>query len=339
MNTTNLVNARRLDRRHFLGAAALGAAGVGLAACGDNDNSSQAAVAPTPTVAVPLPSGELAAVRDATLPPVSNQRTIDLKLEATDVTYEVAANVRYKAWTFGGTVPAPVLHLRQGDTVNFQLLNSSTLGHSIDFHAAQVDWEANYRTIQPGETIEFTWTADVPGAFMYHCGTPTVLHHIGNGMYGAVIVEPQDGYPEHADREFWLVQSEFYLQPTDDGEWTGDLAKMKEVRPDFLAWNGTAFQYRDQPLQAKVGERIRFHVVNAGPTLWSAFHVIGALFDVVYVGGHPANPMQGLQTHTIAPGDGATCDVTIPAPGKYPIVTHNFAFTELGIVGVLEVTE
>jgi nitrite reductase (NO-forming) len=202
-----------------------------------------------------------------------------------------------------------------------------------------LDWEVNYRSIDVGETIEFQWEAVVPGVFMYHCGTPPVLHHIGNGMYGAVIVEPEDGYPQPADREYWLVQSEFYLQPTEDGAWTGDIEKMKQVRPDFLAWNGTAFQYRDHPLVATVGERVRLHVLNAGPTLWSAFHVIGAILDAVYVGGHPENRMVGLQTHTIAPGDGATCDVVIPNPGKYPIVSHSFAYTELGVVGLLEVTE
>jgi nitrite reductase (NO-forming) len=332
-----------LDRRHFLGAAAVGAAGLGLAACGDNGNgngdSNGLAVEATPTMAVPQPSGDIPSARDATLPPVADQRTLDLTLEAIDSTHLVAAGINYNAWTFGGVVPSPVLHLRQGDRVNFQLVNNGTLGHSIDFHAAQIDWEANYRTIQPNETIEFEWTADVPGAFMYHCGTPAVLHHIGNGMYGAVIVEPDGGYPQAADREFWLVQSEFYLQPADGGAWTGSLQKMKDVRPDFLAWNGTAFQYREHPLQAKVGERLRFHVVNCGPTLWSAFHIIGALIDVAYVGGNPANPLRGIQTHTIAPGDGSTCDFIIPNPGKYPIVTHNFAYTELGIIGVLEVTE
>lgn len=334
--TERILGHRQVGRRAFLGAAALGAAGLGLAACAGEDNGASAEE--TPTIAVPRGSGQVSQARDAVLPPVPADRTTDLVLEATDITYEVAAGVSYQAWTFGDTVPAPVLHLQQGDTVNFQLRNNGTLGHSIDFHAAQVDWEVNYRTIAPGDSLEFSWTADVPGAFMYHCGTPSVLHHIGNGMYGAVIVEPENGYLEPADREYWLVQSEFYLRPVGDDLWTGDLDKMKAVRPDFLAWNGVAFQYRDHPLPAKVGERIRLHVVNCGPTIWSAFHVIGALFDVVYVGGNPANPLHGLQTHTIAPGDGATMDVIIPNPGKYPFVTHNFAYTELGIVGLLDVT-
>lgn len=335
MKAVSTLNGRRLDRRHFLGVAALGAVGLGVAACGD-DNGGDAA---EPTAEAPKPSGEVAQARDAVLPPVPEQRTTDLRMEAVDAVHEVAAGVSYNAWTFDSMVPAPILHYRQGDTINFQLLNNGTLGHSMDFHAAHLDWEVNYRTINVGETIDFSWTADVPGVFMYHCGTPPVLHHIGNGMYGAVIVQPADGYPDQADREYWLVQSEFYLEAIEGGGWTGSMEKMKQVRPDFLAWNGTAFQYRDHPLQAKVGERIRLYVMNAGPTLWSAFHVIGALFEVTYVNGHPRNPLFGLQTFSIGPGDGAVCDLVIRKPGKFPIVSHSFAYTELGVVGVLDVTE
>jgi nitrite reductase (NO-forming) len=331
------VTGRRLDRRHFLAGAALGATGLGLAACGGNGKDADAQQ--TPEVEIPAPIGAIAQARDAVLPPVSDQRTIDLTLEALDTTVEIAAGVQYKAWTFGGSVPAPVIHLRQGDTMNFTLSNKGALGHSMDFHAAEIDWKVNYRTIEPSQSLDFTWTANIPGDFMYHCGTPPVLHHIGNGMYGAIIVEPADGYAEAADREYWLVQSEFYLQPTSDGGWTGSMDKMKAARPDFMAFNGAAFQYRDKPLQAKVGERVRIHVVNCGPTLWSAFHVIGAMFDTVYVCGNPRNPLFGLQTHTIAPGDGAACDLVIRQPGTYPIVSHSFAYTELGVVGLLEVTE
>lgn len=329
------IKDRLLDRRHFLGAAALGIAGAGAAACG---NSNDAGAEATPTaIAVPKISGNLASARDAVLPAVAAERTIDLTLEAQDATIDVAAGVKYQAYTYGGTVPAPIIHMREGDTMNFKFINNGSLDHSIDFHAAQLDWKVNYRSIPKGESLEFQWTAELPGDFMYHCGTPPVLHHIGNGMYGAIIVEPKNGYPQPADREYWLVQSEFYLQPTSTGQWTGNIDKMKQVRPDFLAWNGTAFQYKEHPLQAKVGERVRLHVVNCGPTLFSAFHVIGAMFDVVYVDGNPRNPLYGLQTHTIAPGGGAACDLVIGKPGTYPFVSHSFAYTELGVVGLLEV--
>ena len=326
-----------LTRRRFLGVGALGALGAGVAAaCGGGGKSASGEPAIT---AVPLPSDKVAQARDAVLPPVSDQRTIDLTLEAVDAIHEVAAGMQYRAWTYEGSVPGPVIHMRQGDTMNFKFVNSGTLGHSIDFHAAQLDWEVNYRTIEVGQSLEFQWTAELPGAFMYHCGTPAVLHHIGNGMYGAIIIEPEGGYLQPADREYWLVQSEFYLMPAGTNAWTGDMNKMKLVRPDIVAFNGTAFQYRDNPLQGKVGERIRFQIVNSGPTLWSAFHVIGAMFDVTYVDGNPRNPLYGLQTHSIPPGGGATCDVVIGKPGKYPIVSHNFAYTELGVVGLLEITE
>jgi nitrite reductase (NO-forming) len=170
---------------------------------------------------------------------------------------------------------------------------------------------------------------------MYHCGTPPVLHHIANGMYGAVVVDPDP--PLEPAREYVLVQSEFYAKAGANGTWDADMDKMLAVRPDLLAFNGVAFQYRDIPLTADPGEKVRMYVMNAGPTLFSAFHVIGAIFDVVYVDGNPRNPLYGVSTYTVAPGQGCTFEMTIPEAGLYPFVTHSFAYTGLGALGVLAV--
>ena len=269
----------------------------------------------------------------ARLAPAGPETTKQVTLEITHGTVEIGATVPYNAWTFGGTVPGPFIHLRQGDTVDFILKNSGNQGHSIDFHAAQTPWNINYKTILPGESFGFRWRADFPGVFMYHCGTAPVLHHISNGMYGAVIVDPATPFAPAA--EFALVQSEFYAMRSEGGGWEGDMEKMKAARPDLLAFNGSAFQYRDNPLDVKVGERIRLYVLNAGPTLASAFHVIGAIFDRVYVDGNPANLLQGISTYTVAPGQGCTFELVIPEAGQYPFVTHTFAYTELGAVGLL----
>jgi nitrite reductase (NO-forming) len=170
---------------------------------------------------------------------------------------------------------------------------------------------------------------------MYHCGTGPVLEHIANGMYGAIIVDPAQ--PLEPAREYVLVQSEFYLKKGDGENWIGDADRMAAVMPDFVVFNGAASQYSQQPLTAAVGERIRMHVVNAGPTLFSAFHVIGAMFDKLYVDGNPLNTLRGVSTYTIPPGGGATFELVIPNAGKYPFVTHAFAYTGLGAVGILDV--
>jgi nitrite reductase (NO-forming) len=278
----------------------------------------------------------VATAHPAALEPASSAASKQLTLEAIDAKVEIGAGVQYNAWSFGGTVPAPVIHLRQGDTIDFTLKNSGRTGHSIDFHAAQIPWDVNYKTILPGESFSFKWTANLPGVFMYHCGTAPVLHHIANGMYGAIVVDPAT--PLEPAREYVLVQSEFYAKAGAGGSWDADMEKMKAARPDLLAFNGVAFQYRDKPLVATAGERIRLYIVNAGPTLFSAFHVIGALFDKVYIDGNPANLLRGVQTYTVPPGGGSTFELVIPEPGKYPFVTHNFAYTELGAVGLLDVS-
>ncbi len=284
----------------------------------------------------PKASGKLTQIYDATLPLLDPSPNKTLVMETTDRTLEVAAGVKLNAWTFGGSLPSKVARVRQGDTINFTLKNNVQMGHSIDFHAAQTPWNLNYRTILPGEQLSFTWRANFPGAFIYHCGTAPVLEHISNGMYGAIIVDPEPGFAPA--REYVLVQSELYLKQAADGTtWDNDLARAQAVTPDFVVFNGAADQYKSQPLVAAPNELIRLHVVNAGPTLFSAFHVIGALFETVYVDGNPRNAMHGIQTWTVPPGGGATFELRIPDPGQYPFVTHSFAYTGLGAVGLIQV--
>jgi nitrite reductase (NO-forming) len=173
---------------------------------------------------------------------------------------------------------------------------------------------------------------------MYHCGTPPVLMHLGNGMLGTIIVEPKDGWPEKAAHEYVLVQHEFYLSDPDaQGVHSGDYVKMLSAKPDMVVFNGYFNQYQADPLVADPGELIRIHVCNAGPTLFSAFHVIGTLFTATYADGNPANKQTGMQTVTIPPGGGYTVELRIPDEGLYPFVTHSFAYTGLGALGVIKV--
>lgn len=282
-------------------------------------------------------STPITATRDATLPPLLGAgNAVSVTLTATDTTVEIANGVNYQAWTFGGTVPAPVLHVRQGQTVNITFINQGTMPHSIDFHAAEVPPDVAYRDINPGETLQFSFIARTPGVFVYHCGTPPVLVHIGNGMYGAIIVDPTQSLPP-ADMSYVLVQSEWYTRQVKGNLMAGDTAKMIAITPDEVVFNGVAFQYRDRPLTAKAGQRVRLYVVNAGPNLPSAFHVIGAIFDAVYPDGDPAHALTGVSTYTVAPGQGVVFDLIIPQAGKYPFVDHSMRNMLIGAVGVLDV--
>ncbi|HSJ50140.1 MAG TPA: multicopper oxidase domain-containing protein, partial [Actinomycetota bacterium] len=256
-----------------------------------------------------------------------------------ETTQTIAPGVDYQVWTFNGTAPGPVIRVTVGDTIRFTLRNDSSLGlsHSIDFHAAQTPWDVNYQPVAPGETLTFDWVARFPGVFMYHCGVPPVLHHIANGMYGAIVVEPQGLEPA---REYVLVSSELYANEADEGEVaTGDVTAMESADPSYVVFDGMANRYLDAPLQARPDELIRLWVMNAGPTLTNAFHVIGALFDRTHADGNPVNVQYGLQTYNVPPGAGAMFELRIPDAGLYPFVTHSFAYTGRGSVGVIQVRE
>jgi nitrite reductase (NO-forming) len=263
--------------------------------------------------------------------------TVDVKLVAKEALISIAPGIAYQAWTFDGTVPGPIIRVRQGQTIHFTLQNDSKMPHSIDFHAAQTPWSVNYQPVAPGKSFSFTWRANYPGVFMYHCGTPPVMVHMANGMYGAIIVDPANGWSTPA-QEYVLVQSEFYTHRNPDGTYSIDGAKMMTSMPDYVVFNGYANQYKDAPLTVKAGQRIRLFVVNAGPSRFSAFHVIGALFSDVYADGNPANHTVGSQTITIPPGGGAVVELTIPDAGAYPFLTHSFMDATMGALGMLKVT-
>ncbi len=267
----------------------------------------------------------------------ANGTIVNVDLKAYETVQEIAPGVRYHVWTFNGTAPAPVIRVHLGDTVHFTLTNASRIGmqHSIDFHAALTPWDVNYQPVDPGKSLSFDFVARFPGVFLYHCGVPPVLQHLANGMYGAIIVEA-DNLP--TEREYVLVSSEFYPGAAPiHGVYEGDLDRMTAVDPQYVVFNGVADQYKDAPLLVKPDEPFRLWVVNAGPTLTNAFHVIGTLFYQTHDSGNPANTDYGLQTFNIAPGSGAMFELQIPDAGLYPFVTHAFAYTGLGALGLIKV--
>jgi nitrite reductase (NO-forming) len=274
---------------------------------------------------------------DPALSPLSDERTLRLNWRAEEVGVRINDNTVVAAWTFEGDVPGPVVHVRQGDTVEFTLTNAGAVPHSMDFHAAQVDPKAAFRSVPQGESVTFTFRPRYAGAYMYHCGTGPVLMHIGAGMYGAIIVDPPDPLPPA--REFVLVQSEYYVSPAVNGVMAYDYAKMAGTFPDYVVFNGRPDQYVREPIHVRVGERVRFHVVAAGPTHPCNFHIVGEQFDTVYMGAPPSGEVRGTQTVSVAPGGGMTFDFLADVPGEFPFVNHGFGHGQKGAIGFLVVEE
>ena len=306
------------------GSAAVSPAAGGEAAGGD--------AAQIDAQAVPEEDWE---ARDATLQPAPGGEVHDITLRATEVELEVAPGVTQKMWTFEDQVPGPVLRGKIGDVFNVRLVNEGMVGHSIDFHASEVAWDDEMRTIDTGEELIYSFRADYAGAFMYHCGTNPTLHHIGNGMYGAIIIDPPELAP--VDHEYVFVQSELYLGP--EGA-EGDLAKMVEEDWDAVVFNGYHNQYLHSPIRVETGERIRAWVVDAGPSENSAFHVVGTVFDTVFKEGtyslRPDARRGGSQVLDLQPAQGGFVEFDLAEDGFYPLVTHKFANTGKGALGLFQ---
>lgn len=285
--------------------------------------------------AMAKPSSDFQA-RDPKAPATPTGRVHKVELRVQEVDREVSPGVRQQLWTFNGTAPGPILRGRIGDRFEITLVNDGSMDHGIDFHAGTLAPDRPMRPIDPGQRLVYRFTATKAGIWMYHCSTMPMLHHIGNGMYGAVIIDPPN-LPK-VDREYVMVQAELYLGP--DGE-PGDLAKMQAERPDAVVFNGYVSQYAHRPLAARTGERVRIWVLDAGPSRISSFHVVGALFDTVYKEGRwltrPDDP-GGAQVLDLTPGSGGFVETVFPEAGHYPFVTHSMVDAERGARGVVEVT-
>ena len=273
---------------------------------------------------------------DATAPELLAGTVHDIDLPIIDKDITVAEGFVVRAWTFGGQVPGPTIRVHLGDTVNVHLTNQGTMSHSIDFHASETAMNHQMVEIAPGATFTYTFTADYAGVWMYHCGTAPALHHIANGMFGMVIVEPEGGLPK-VDEEVAFVQSEWYLgaqqQPVDYAK-----ANAAAPAPDFVVFNGVANQYKDNPIQVTTKGRTRVFVLDAGPNIDSSFHVVGTIFDtvikegVILANGNAGG--WGSQAVDLAPAQGAIIEFSAQEDGMYPLVTHAFNFVGRGALGI-----
>ncbi|KYG62662.1 nitrite reductase, copper-containing [Bdellovibrio bacteriovorus] len=289
---------------------------------------------------------EVAVLTDAPAVPPPIQRKhatkVIVNLETKEIKMRLADGVDYTFWTFGGKVPGKFIRIREGDHVEFHLHNhpSSKLPHNIDLHAVTGQGGgAEGSFTAPGHSSTFSFKALNPGLYVYHCATAPVGMHIANGMYGLILVEPKEGLPK-VDREFYVMQSEFYTKGKygSPGLQPFSMAKAVEEKADYVVFNGSVGALAgDNAMKAKTGETVRLFVGNGGPNLVSSFHVIGEIFDKVYVeGGKLIN--ENVQTTLIPAGGSAIVDFKIQTTGTYILVDHSiFRAFNKGALGMLKV--
>ena len=277
-------------------------------------------------------------------PPITRTAptTVQVTLTAKEVVAELADGTTYAFWTFDGTVPGPMVRVMEGDTVEFTLINdlSSVNGHNIDFHAVNgPGGGAEVTNVAPGETATFTWKALHAGAFVYHCAFPPPMHHIAQGMYGAIVVEPVGGLPP-VDREFYIMQGDWYTAGRlgNQGHQTFSNEKALAELPEYYTFNGHVQALTElYPLQAETGETVRIFFGVGGPNKGSNFHIIGEVFDRVYSGSDETFTANE-EAWYVPPGSVSTFEMFLDVPGSYTIVDHALYRVQKGAVGVLEVS-
>jgi nitrite reductase (NO-forming) len=278
-------------------------------------------------------------------PPVNRNTpaTVRVDLYTEELVGTLDGETKYEFWTFNGTVPGPMIRVRVGDTVELHLKNlkNNTFEHNIDLHAVTGPGGGAVATLtEPGNETIVRFKALNPGVYIYHCAAPHIPTHIANGMYGMILVEPEKGFSP-VDREYYVLQSEFYIEGKkgDKGEQDFSMEKAILEHPDYVVFNGrTGALIGEGALKAKVGETVRLFVGNAGPNLISSFHIIGEIFDKVYQEGGTSFT-RNIQTTLIPAAGSAIVEFRVETAGNYLLVDHSiFRAIDKGAVGILSVT-
>jgi nitrite reductase (NO-forming) len=313
------------------GHRAAGMEGLLVVGEGEEQGGEQAADLTHPPADIPDPVGD------------RKPTHLEYDLEATEELGQLADGTTYKFWTFNSKVPGPFLRVREGDTVTINLKNrkDSNMIHSVDFHAVTgPGGGAAVTQAAPGKTESFTFKALQPGLYVYHCATPMVAHHIANGMYGLILVEPAGGLPE-VDEEFYVMQGELYTNQRHGthGELSFSLEKLLDEQPEYYFFNGaTTSLTKNHRMEADVGDTVRIFFGVGGPNATSSFHVIGEIFDRVFDEGALQDPpLHNVQTTTVAPGGATMVEFETDYPGRYILVDHALSRMERGLAGFLHV--
>jgi len=276
-------------------------------------------------------------------PPITRRepQTIRIDLETIELEAHLDSNSTFRFWTFNGRVPGPFIRVRVGDTVECYLKNAedSWMAHNVDFHATTgPGGGAVLTTAMPGEEFAFRFKALNPGLYVYHCAVPPVAMHIASGMYGMILVEPEEGLAP-VDREFYVMQGEIYTEEPfgTAGLLTESYDKLLNERPEYFVFNGHVGALTEHfPLKANVGETVRIFFGVGGPNFTSSFHVIGEIFDRVYVHASLTSPpLTNVQTVTVPPGGAAVVEFKCEVPGRYVLVDHALSRAERGLAGYL----
>jgi nitrite reductase (NO-forming) len=284
----------------------------------------------------------VAAAALAAMPVAAETVKVEIPVRELELPIDNAGN-KHPMWTYGGTIPGPLVRVKQGDVVDFTLLNEkgNKQSHSMDFHAARADVLGEFAPVKPGDRKEFTFKAEYPGVFIYHCGADSMSEHISRGMYGVIIVDPKDGYSADypkPDREYVLVHGDLFETGasaediTHGKRWKGVLVNGKVFHYDPVHDDNGALSLESAP-----GERVRIFFVNALINESAAFHPIAGIWDRVWNNGNPKNVAWGLQTIEVPPAHGVVLDIVSPAdrPTNNALVDHRMKHAHKGGITVL----
>lgn len=269
-------------------------------------------------------------------------------MKTMEVTAEVEPGVTVTYMTYDGQIPGPMIRVREGDTIDltFEVPDEHNVDvHNVDFHAVYGPGGGAVATTTAlgDEPARLRLKTMFPGIHIYHCAVPNMDQHISLGMFGAILVEPEDGLPE-IDREFYFGQHELYTdgEAGEAGHHSYDFDATADEDPTYVLLNGEAYAFTEDgygPVTAEVGETVRVYFASGGPNLTSSLHAIGNVWSRYYRDGDLlSEPARNVETAPVAPGTVTAGEMEFHVPGPVKIVDHALSrVVHKGMLGVIDV--
>jgi CopA family copper-resistance protein len=251
----------------------------------------------------------------------------EIDLTVADGLREVAGR-RGLGVAVNGTVPGPLLRLKEGDEVTLRVTNRLHEDTSIHWHGLLLPFQfdgvpgVSFPGIKPGETFTYKFPLRQSGTYWYHS-------HSGlqeqSGHYGPLIIDPAEPDPIQSDREFVLLLSEFTaMHPhkifdrlrTGEGyfnrqktTWTNDYpmtgaerrmwAQMRMPATDIADVSAPTYTYLANGLPAQTGpeflfrrgERVRLRLINGSAMTFFNVRIPGLKLTVVAADGQAVKPV------------------------------------------------
>jgi FtsP/CotA-like multicopper oxidase with cupredoxin domain len=224
---------------------------------------------------------------------------------------------RTVVWTYNGTLPGPVLRVRQGTPFRATVENGLAENTTVHWHGIRLPNTMDgvpgltQPPIAPGERFEYDFTPRDAGTFWYHSHANSLVQ-TGRGLAGVLIIEEAE--PPAVDRELlWTIQD---WRLTSDAQIVPGFNNRMEAAMDGRVGNTVTINgLVPDTVRVRAGERVRLRLLNAAIARIMALRFEAHRPVIVGLDGQPCEPHEPLDGRILL-GPAMRADVMLDMQGE-----------------------